>query len=65
MLYLKSKCSLLLSVMFLMCSFFSAVFQNPHLLLFFCGLTIFFAIAHVRYDFAYIDYDQNNTKDSE
>ncbi len=65
MLYIKAKTALFLSVFFLLCAFFAAVFQSPHLLLTFCVPSIFFALLHVKYDWAYIDYDQNNPKDPE
>lgn len=57
MLYIKAKMSLLLSVFFCMCTFFSTVFQSIHLTLGFCVPSIFFAILHVKYDWAYLDYD--------
>ena len=62
MLYLKSKIALSLSFLFLMCAFFSAVFQSPHILLIVSVLAIFCAIMHVKYDWAYLDYDDNHTK---
>ena len=58
MLYLKSKITLLLSVLFLMITFFSAVFQCKAMLLVASILTVFFALMHVKYDFAYIDYER-------
>ena len=62
MLYLKAKLVLFLSVCFLMCAFFTAVFQSLHIFLIVSVLAIFFAIMHVKYDWAYLDYDDNHTK---
>ena len=61
MLYIKAKATLLLSVFFCMCTFFSCVFQSIPLTLTFCVPSIFFAILHVKYDWAYLDYDTIRT----
>lgn len=59
MLYIKAKIVLLMCVIFSLCAFWFAEYHDFNWFMAFAVSAVFAAIAHMHYDFAYLDYDGN------